>query len=316
MTPLKRRWTRFGNRIAVSMYRRLDGRLSSGSKKVHVLMITTPGRRTGVPRSTCVRYLETSSGFLVWGTGSGSRRDPDWFQNLRKVPTATVQVMDRELEMRPRELLGAERDATWSDVILAEAPEVIRYERKAGRTIPVAILEPVHGTTSPEARSRSAETSSPVSGTGEPPPGQTATRAAAVLAWVSGLGFGLPGVYAIAHVVRYGEIARFMGYPTYGEGVFERSLGVRTTVPLLSSFVIVCAAECCAGWLLWNRRRSGGALALGLLPVETVFWVGFSLPFGPLAGAARTALVVSSWSSLGVTSSPTQSPTGEPRGPA
>ena len=60
------------------MYRRLDGRFSSGSKNVHVLMITTPGRRTGIPRSTCVRYLETPAGLVVWGTGSGSRRDPDW----------------------------------------------------------------------------------------------------------------------------------------------------------------------------------------------------------------------------------------------
>jgi hypothetical protein len=47
--------TRIGNRIGVWMYARLRGRLSSGSRDVHVLMITTPGRRTGLPRSTCVR---------------------------------------------------------------------------------------------------------------------------------------------------------------------------------------------------------------------------------------------------------------------
>ena len=35
-------WARAGNRLGVWMYRRLNGRLSSGSKKVHVLMITTP----------------------------------------------------------------------------------------------------------------------------------------------------------------------------------------------------------------------------------------------------------------------------------
>jgi len=33
-------------------------------------------------------------------------------------------------------------------------------------------------------------------------------------------------------------------------------------------------------------------LALALLPVEFVFWIGFALPFGPLLGLARTALVV------------------------
>jgi deazaflavin-dependent oxidoreductase (nitroreductase family) len=129
-----------GNRIGVWMYRTLDGRLSSGSRRVTVLMITTPGRRTGVPRSTCVRYLDRPEGMVVWGTGSGSPQDPDWFQNLRAVATARVQVRAQEYDVRPRELLGVERDAMWQ-VILGEAPEVEKFARKAGRTIPVAVLE-------------------------------------------------------------------------------------------------------------------------------------------------------------------------------
>jgi deazaflavin-dependent oxidoreductase (nitroreductase family) len=137
-----RTWTRFGNRIGVWLYRRSGGRLSGATKTVHVLLITTPGRRTGLPRSTCVRYLETASGLVVWGTGSGSPRDPDWFENLRAAPTATVQIADRVSMMRPRELLGSDRDALWHDVILEHAPEVARYADKAGRVIPVAVLEP------------------------------------------------------------------------------------------------------------------------------------------------------------------------------
>jgi deazaflavin-dependent oxidoreductase (nitroreductase family) len=143
MTDLKRRGTRIGNRIGVWMYRTLKGRLSSGSRNVHVLMITTPGRRTGTPRSTCVRYLETPRGLVVWGTGSGSPRDPDWFRNLRHASTAQVQVRARQFRVRPRELYGEEREAMWRDTILAQAPEVKRYAEKAGRTIPVAVLEPV-----------------------------------------------------------------------------------------------------------------------------------------------------------------------------
>jgi hypothetical protein len=62
MPSMKYRLTRIGNRIGVWMYRTLNGRLSSGSKRVHVLLITTPGRRTGIPRSTCVRYLDSAAG--------------------------------------------------------------------------------------------------------------------------------------------------------------------------------------------------------------------------------------------------------------
>jgi len=136
-------FTRIGGRIGVWMYRTLDGRLLSGSKNVHVVMITTPGRRTGIPRSTCVRYLEKDGALVVWGTGSGSRQDPDWFRNLRAVEIVDLQVMARTFQARRRELLGSERDAVWNDVILAEAPGVEKYARRAGRTIPVALLEPV-----------------------------------------------------------------------------------------------------------------------------------------------------------------------------
>lgn len=143
MSSLRHRLTRIGNRIGVWMYRTLDGRLASGSKDIHVLMITTPGRRTGIPRSTCVRYLDTADGFLVWGTGSGSPTDPDWFRNLRRADLAEVQVRARRLQVRPRELVGGDREAIWNDVVLAAAPEVEKYARRAGRTIPVAVLEPV-----------------------------------------------------------------------------------------------------------------------------------------------------------------------------
>lgn len=119
-------------------------------------------------------------------------------------------------------------------------------------------------------------------------------RAAAVLAWVSGLGFGLPGVYATWHLASHGTIATFLGFPTYGKGTFER-VGIQTSVPLLIGFVLVCALECVAGWLLWGGHRAGAILALVLLPFELVFWVGFSLPYGPVLATVRTALILISW---------------------
>jgi hypothetical protein len=111
------------------------------------------------------------------------------------------------------------------------------------------------------------------------------------MCWITGLGFGLPGVYGIAHLARTGRIARFMGFPAYGEGPFER-VGVRTSVPLLSAFVGVCAAECFAGRLVWRGRRSGAVLGLALLPVEVVFWIGFALPIPPVFAAARIGSVL------------------------
>ena len=143
MTTFKHRLVRIGNRIGVWMYRAFDGRLASYNKRAKVLMITSPGRRTGVLHSTCVRYLETPEGFVVWGTASGAPSDPDWFRNLRKAKVADVQIGAKTMKARPRELLAEEREETWKNAVLAEAPEVEKIALRAGRTIPVALLQPL-----------------------------------------------------------------------------------------------------------------------------------------------------------------------------
>jgi hypothetical protein len=107
------------------------------------------------------------------------------------------------------------------------------------------------------------------------------SKAAALLAWAPGLGFGLPCIYGIWYLADRGHVWTFMGFPTYGGGPFE-GIGVETTVPLLVAFLLVCVAEMVAGWLLWRNQRAGGLLALALLPVEFAFWIGFALPLGPV----------------------------------
>jgi hypothetical protein len=120
-------------------------------------------------------------------------------------------------------------------------------------------------------------------------------RLAAVLSII--LGLGLPGAYGIRHLSRTGEVWTFLGFPTYGEGPFER-IGIRTTVPLLVAFLGVCGLEVVTGWLLWRGRRAGAVLAVALLPFELAFWIGFALPFGPPLGLARAILVITKWSSF------------------
>lgn len=79
---------------------------------------------------------------------------------------------------------------------------------------------------------------------------------AAILAVISGLGFGLPGLYAIWNMIQGRGIVYVMGYPTYGGGTFEH-FGIKTTIPLLVAFVLVCATECVSGWMLWTGDKGG-----------------------------------------------------------
>ncbi|WAZ19130.1 hypothetical protein STRCI_000161 [Streptomyces cinnabarinus] len=106
-----------------------------------------------------------------------------------------------------------------------------------------------------------------------------------------GFGFGLPCAYAIQYLADHDRVWTFLEFPTYGGGPFEDT-GLTTTVPLLSLFLLVCLGEVVMGWALWRGRRGAIALALALLPFEVAFWAGFALPFGFLAGAVRTALVL------------------------
>ena len=47
-----------GNAIGLWIHRTFKGRLDGGGKEGGVLMVTSPGRRTGLPRSAMVRYLD------------------------------------------------------------------------------------------------------------------------------------------------------------------------------------------------------------------------------------------------------------------
>ncbi len=116
-------------------------------------------------------------------------------------------------------------------------------------------------------------------------------RAAGVVSVLLGLGFGIPGVLGAIHLARTGEVWTFLGFPTYGGGPFER-FGLTTSVPLLLGFVVVCAAEVVLGALLWADAPHAALLSYLILPFELFFWIGFALPFGPLLGIVRTALVL------------------------
>lgn len=118
-----------------------------------------------------------------------------------------------------------------------------------------------------------------------------ASRLGAASALLAGFGFGGPGIYAIWHLARRGEIAQVAGYPTYGDGPFEQ-VGITTSVPLLAAFLGVCAGEVAMGWGLWKGYRRAATSAFAMLPVEVAFCTGFALPLGPLLGIVRTVAVV------------------------
>ena len=76
-------------------------------------------------------------------------------------------------------------------------------------------------------------------------------RAAAILAWVAGLGFGIPAAIGAVYFARHHEVWLLACMPTNGNGPFE-DWGIPDSTGLQSAFVAVCAAEVALGVRLWR----------------------------------------------------------------
>jgi hypothetical protein len=122
--------------------------------------------------------------------------------------------------------------------------------------------------------------------------------AAVLLTWVYAAGFGISTIPVAVYLAQRGTLPTFFGlFEMYG-GPWSSRFSHRTFVWLLIAFLIVAVAVAGAAWLVWKGSRIGGILALLLLPVEAVFWIGFALPIPWVLGALRAVLLVLAWRSL------------------
>jgi hypothetical protein len=123
-------------------------------------------------------------------------------------------------------------------------------------------------------------------------------RVAAVLTWVYAAGFGISTIPVAIYLAQRGTLPTFFGlFEMYG-GPWSSRFNHRTFVWLLIAFLIIAVAVAWVAWLVWKGSRIGGILALVLLPVEAVFWIGFALPIPWVLGAVRAVLLVLAWRSL------------------
>lgn len=142
MQPLVKKLMAAGNTAASWVYRRTSGRIGGSAKGLPVLLLTVPGRKTGIPRTVPVAYFEQDDTYLVTASAGGLKADPQWIHNLGAVENAHINVFGEQYDVDVRITDNAERDTLWQEVVLARAPFFAKYEQKSGRTIPVALLTP------------------------------------------------------------------------------------------------------------------------------------------------------------------------------
>jgi deazaflavin-dependent oxidoreductase (nitroreductase family) len=132
------------HRIDVPLYRASRGRVTVAGALagLPVVMLTTTGARSGLPRTVPVLGLPTSDGLAVIGSNYGQHHTPSWVHNLRAHPEVIASVRGRRAAMRAVLAEDDLRARIWEQG-LRIYPGFGQYERRAAhRTITVWVLEP------------------------------------------------------------------------------------------------------------------------------------------------------------------------------
>ncbi|MFH8593064.1 nitroreductase family deazaflavin-dependent oxidoreductase [Streptomyces rimosus] len=130
------------NQRVIEEFRANGGRVGGESAGQPLLLLTTTGARSGLPRTTPALYLPDGPDRLaVFASNGGSPTAPAWYHNLTAHPLATVEVGTRTYRARAVEAAGEDRDRLWALQVAAH-PQFAAFQERAGRRIPVMVLSP------------------------------------------------------------------------------------------------------------------------------------------------------------------------------
>lgn len=119
-----------------------DASLGGGEGMVATLLLTTVGRKSGLPLTIPLIYGRAGKGYCVIASKGGAPEHPAWFLNLRDNPRVHVQVVADKFQAIAREAEGEERETLWQQMVDIYAPYT-QYQEATGRRIPVVVLDPV-----------------------------------------------------------------------------------------------------------------------------------------------------------------------------
>lgn len=132
------RWT---GKLNIPLYRVSNGRIGGRIHKAPVLLLTTTGRKSGLPRTVPVVYLADGEDLIVIGSNAGHSRTPAWSLNLQANPEAEVEVGRDRRPVRARVAEGEEREALWGKHN-EQYSGFDEYEARTDRDIALFVLEP------------------------------------------------------------------------------------------------------------------------------------------------------------------------------
>jgi deazaflavin-dependent oxidoreductase (nitroreductase family) len=135
-------WTKLFTRLHLIIYRLTRGYLGNRVGRQSVLLLHTVGRRTGKQHATTLSYYHDGKNYLVVASNWGEETHPDWYHNLMKNPCTTIQVKDKQFQVKASLAQGEEYGRLWQ-LVTQKNDQYIKYQKGITRQIPIVILTPV-----------------------------------------------------------------------------------------------------------------------------------------------------------------------------
>lgn len=124
----------------IQEYVETNGEKGHEWRGVPTLLLTTHGRKSGKLRRTALIYGKDGDNYLLVASNGGSQTHPLWYLNLDADPNVELQVGAEKFPARARTANAREKPRLWK--IMADLfPRYNLYQEKAGREIPLIILE-------------------------------------------------------------------------------------------------------------------------------------------------------------------------------
>jgi len=129
-------------RKQVELYEATNGVEGGTLKGLPVIILTFKGAKSGKIHKTPLMRIEHNGTYAVVASNGGAPTHPVWYSNIVANPTVELQDGAVKSDMRAREVSGEEKIEWWKRADAAY-PEFPDYRARAGREIPVFVLEPV-----------------------------------------------------------------------------------------------------------------------------------------------------------------------------
>jgi deazaflavin-dependent oxidoreductase (nitroreductase family) len=129
-------------RSNVWLLRISKGRLGNSFLGHPVLLLTSTGRKSGLPKTQPLFFVEINSLVALVASNGGSPSDPAWLLNVRQDPLVKISRNGVEQNMRARILTPEEKQQLWPKLTDA-FPYWQEVSDRSQRDFPVVVLDTV-----------------------------------------------------------------------------------------------------------------------------------------------------------------------------